>query len=150
MIPASGDVFSVEYRFTPDAGLENNLRVVAKGGQDLLSFLEESGCDEAEIFALNLAYEELMTNVPRHVVGKTPAGVRVRCRVAFLGGEANMRYADDGPAFDPLANHSSPADPTSGRQGGLGLELIRTFFPEMRYSYEKGWNTVNLGRRVRT
>lgn len=138
--------FSARFRLQPRSGLDENLRAIAVKGHEAIAFVAARGGDEDALFALNLAYEELMTNVARHALGNAVRPVRVECEITVSeDGEIGFLCRDDGSPFNPVeARPSAVKDPS---KGGMGLELLRRFFPGMRYTRNGGWNETRLAYR---
>jgi anti-sigma regulatory factor (Ser/Thr protein kinase) len=91
-------------------------------------------------FKIELAFEEVVTNVVRH--GRPTGDVEVTVR--FGDDEIALTFEDDGPPFDPLG-HPQPAMPASIDDmplGGLGLVLLTKMYP--RLSYERTGRERNL------
>lgn len=99
------------------------------------------------LFAFDLALEEVFTNLAIHARGPVmPLRVAVRLEPGDDGVLLEIR--DDGDPFDPL---SAPApdleSPLEDRRvGGLGVHLVRQFFPEIRYERIDGRNVLSLRR----
>jgi anti-sigma regulatory factor (Ser/Thr protein kinase) len=93
------------------------------------------------VYAVELVLEEWLTNVFRH--GGRP---RVELQVTADVTGVVMRFADDGPAFDPTA-HAQPARPASldeAEPGGLGLLLIERYASRWSHVREHGRNVLSV------
>lgn len=106
--------------------------------------LGEVGYGRADAFAVELAFEEAMSNALHHGSGDRPeATIEVLHHIE--PGLIYIRVADEGPGFDP---HSLP-DPTLDANltslGGRGLLLMRAYMTEVHFN-ERG-NVVTLIRR---
>jgi serine/threonine-protein kinase RsbW len=98
-------------------------------------------------FDLNLALEELFTNVLRHGGGDGRPEI-ARVRFALLPDGVEVEFADRGAAFDPLT--AAPPDlaaPLADREaGGLGIHLVRQIMRDLRYDRADGWNRLTMRR----
>lgn len=109
-----------------------------------MAFLTRTESDDRALFVLNLAFEELSTNVVRHVTPFSERMVRVECRIAVVDGVVDFQFSDDGPAFRPFEATVPQKEKCGIDQGGKGLELLRQFFPDMRYRRRNGRNEIRL------
>lgn len=130
--------------------LRNDLAEIERLAQFVAAFcapLQPTAQDES---ALQLALEEVVTNVINH--GYTDGAEHhftVELRAA-AGGVAAV-VTDDAPAFDPLAR--APVDleqPLEERAvGGLGVHLVRKLMDAVRYERREGRNVLTLERAFR-
>lgn len=103
-----------------------------------------AGMPPDRLLWVELAVEEMFSNLCRHV----PAGTLEEVQVRLLADEDSfsVELADQGPAFDPLAapqpDLTAPLESRS--PGGLGLMLTRKVAREMRYRREADRNIVTL------
>ncbi len=144
MTGAGAREYGASLLFRPESGLEGRMLDIAAAGRGIQAFLENGGADDRARFVLNLAYEELATNVARHAVPAGGRPVAAECSFAIAEGKVTFVFTDDGPAFrplDPPAGGGEPADPS---QGGMGLELVRQFFPDMTYNRRGDRNEVKV------
>jgi anti-sigma regulatory factor (Ser/Thr protein kinase) len=96
-------------------------------------------------YALQLALEELVSNVIRHAdAAGTPLASDVTLRLEPDG--VRVQLEDDGPAFDPLAVPAPDTDaPIDERAvGGLGIHLVRNIVTDLRYARRAGRNCLSL------
>lgn len=99
--------------------------------------------DKRRLFQLNMAVEELMTNVVRH--SGTSAAVEVLIQQqpdAF-----HVELADQGPPFDPFSQAPKPALEAGLEErpiGGLGVHLVQKMLDKVEYRREGGRNLVTL------
>lgn len=93
---------------------------------------------------LNIAVEEILTNVIRHAGTSQPISLQVDVQ----DGRARICIEDDGRAFDPL-QHPLP-DPNAPleqrRAGGLGILMVRRMMDEVTYVRRQDRNRLTLVR----
>jgi len=99
------------------------------------SVLDEHGAGDADAYAVNLAVEELFTNMVKY--NADGAGPIV-LEMEYASGDLICRLTDpDSDRFDvtaaPDANVGLPAE--QRRPGGLGLHLIRRLLDDIDYEY---------------
>jgi serine/threonine-protein kinase RsbW len=102
------------------------------------------------LYALNLALDEVVTNVVRHGFDD-PAGQELLAQVTIDNGELTTVVSDPGRAFNPL--EVAPPDltaPLAERTlGGLGVHLIRSLMDSVEYRRDNGKNVLTMRKRVR-
>src|SRR5262245_8275025 len=112
-------------RFTATiAGLE-------PASQALRAFLDTVEIDPARRYQIELAFDEITSNIIRHGQPVSAIGLTV----AFHDAEAVLTFEDDGIAFDPRSHRSTrqlvlPGDMPMGR---LGLALVKSFVTRIDY-----------------
>jgi anti-sigma regulatory factor (Ser/Thr protein kinase) len=114
------------------------------------TFLADQGLPANLVFQVNLAIDEVLSNTMSY--GFAP-GTRHEMAVSLTvgQGEVGVVLADDGVAFDPLAQAGPPV--LSGGiderpPGGLGIYLVRTMMDEVRYERADGRNRLSLVKRT--
>ncbi|HVQ32157.1 MAG TPA: SpoIIE family protein phosphatase [Vicinamibacteria bacterium] len=112
-------------------------------------FGRERQVDEGTLFGLALALEECGTNIVTHACG---GRAHERFRVAFERTAATLEIEvrDCGPAFDPTQSvaRELPTTDEDRPPGGWGLQLVRHYLDEVRYSREGDENVLRLVKRV--
>jgi serine/threonine-protein kinase RsbW len=102
------------------------------------------------LYAVNLALDEVVTNVVRHGFDN-PKEEEVVAHVTARSREVVTEVTDAGRTFDPLT--VPPPDltaPLSERSlGGLGIHLIRSLMDEVEYRRENGKNVLTMRKRIR-
>ena len=109
---------------------------------------EREDWDPALVFHVNLAVEELATNIMHygHSGGLHEFEVILNSDLDNL----TIDIWDDGRPFDPLTDAPQPdldASLEDRRVGGLGIYFAETLMDEMRYEREDGRNHLTLIKR---
>jgi serine/threonine-protein kinase RsbW len=108
---------------------------------EVLTQLEQLGWGCSELFAIQMALEESLTNAIRHGNRCDEAKlVRVECRASperFW-----LRVEDEGPGFKPDKVPDCTADENLERCGGRGLALIKAYMTRVEYN-DRG-NSVTM------
>ncbi|PHK96737.1 hypothetical protein CR162_02210 [Pseudoroseomonas rhizosphaerae] len=124
--------------------LSLRLRPEAEAVPVLLDRLEayawEAGLPPAAAQRLALVCEEWLANVAMHGAGASFAELALWREADGL----HLRLADDGPAFDPLAEPPPDTECPLGERmaGGLGLHLMRRMTRRLDYAREAGRNRL--------
>ncbi|MCC8027673.1 MAG: ATP-binding protein [Clostridium sp.] len=115
-------------------------------------YLEELDCPEEIALRLEIALEELFTNIASYAYEREPGQVRLSCRLNPDGKELEMEVEDRGAAFNPLDRAGPDFDLPIGERpvGGLGIYMVRQFVDKMEYEYRNGCNILRLKKRIHT
>ena len=115
--------------------------------REVLAQLEQLGWGCSELFAIQMALEESLTNAIRHGNRCDEAKlVRVECRASperFW-----LRVEDEGPGFKPDNVPDCTADENLERCGGRGLALIKAYMTRVEYN-DRG-NSVTMEKHRTT
>jgi len=127
--------------------LKNNLSELEALCDHLSQFCQSCGVPKRQTFEINLALDELFTNIISHGF---PDGddhqVHVTCVDA--GGELKITIEDDGIPFNPTgAPHPNLKCAFKDREiGGLGIHLIRSYMDRIEYTRKDGKNVLILSK----
>lgn len=144
---AERDIFEQEVLFPRGTDVPAGLALATAANDRMIAFLRgHPGVDDGAVFAANLAFEELATNVARHAVPGSSVDIRLWSRVEVNGGGLVLVMRDDGPAYDPLSRpaREDAFSPEDAQFGGMGLELLRNMFPDSVYRRDGDCNEVRL------
>lgn len=117
---------------------------VAARLEDLLA---ASGFSSDAIFDIQLAVEEVLTNVITHGYRGGPGEIRIQGRISGDGAEIGI--SDTAPPFDPLAlpEPDLSGDLAGRPAGGLGIFLLRQVVDDARYRREGERNVLTLFKK---
>lgn len=113
------------------------------------AFGETEGLPPESIFNVNLALDEVITNIIRYAHGDGRQHPIV-VRLALEPGVLTAQVEDDGRAFNPLEapvpdlNASIEERPI----GGLGIHLVRTMMNSVEYRRENGRNVLIMKKML--
>ncbi|HJU15925.1 MAG TPA: anti-sigma factor antagonist [Stellaceae bacterium] len=132
----SGELFLV---------IANRIEEIAPLAGRIEGFLRSFGVPGDTIFRINLAVDELLTNIVSYGYDDARRHL-IRATVGVVGGVVVVRIEDDGAAFDPFAR--APVDTTAGiddrSPGGLGIHLVKQMIEEVAYQRIDGGNRITL------
>jgi anti-sigma regulatory factor (Ser/Thr protein kinase) len=119
-----------------------NRRVeIEKAAELIETFGASHGLSPEVIFKLNLALDEVVTNVIAYAYGDQ-ADHQIEITVALDGEVISIRVEDDGEAFNPLdapvPNLKLGIDDRP--IGGLGVHIVRSVMDALEYHREGGRN----------
>ena len=130
--------------------LVNDLAEIERLSSLVEAFGEAEGLGAETIFKVNLALDEVVTNVIRygHEDDGQPHPIVVRLTLA--DGVLTAEVEDDGRAFNPL--DAPPPDITASLDdrpiGGLGIHLVRSVMSAVEYRRENGRNVLTMRKHL--
>jgi serine/threonine-protein kinase RsbW len=135
MAPATR--LSVRVAASP-AGIEQAAAAVER-------FRAAHGMAEAAAWPLQVALDEILSNIVRHASPGLAAG-DIDITVERRGDLVEMTVTDDGPAFDPLQlpepDVTAPLE--NRRPGGLGVHLMRKLMDRVDYVRTEERNRLTM------
>ena len=106
-------------------------------------FGDAHGLPGPKVYVINLALDELITNVVSYGFGGVPEP-EIRITLRMEGDALVLIMEDNGQPFDPT--QEVPTDVTSPLAerpiGGLGLHLVKSFADRLSYEFADGRNRV--------
>lgn len=122
---------------------------VMRAVEALQQFGQAQGVAEKTLFGLALALEECGSNIVNHAL-RRDARQTFRVSVEHSGSAMAVELRDRGPEFDPTRAPVAKAETSDDDRppGGWGLQLIRRYTDEMRYTREGGENVLRLTKRL--
>lgn len=113
----------------------------------IANFARRHGLSQRIVFALELAIDELGSNIIRHGFKEQAEGARINLALCIEDCAATATFFDNAPAFDPLEDAPAP-DTTSNIEtravGGLGVHLVKSLSDDARYERTDGQNQLTL------
>ena len=113
--------------------------------QLLEAFAEANDLSADVLFALDIALDEIASNISRHASAGGGIG-DVRLRLSVGDSTVEMEFEDDGAPFDPLSLPTPDVSaPLATRKvGGLGVHLVRSLMTEVVYARVANHNRLIL------
>lgn len=112
-------------------------------------FLETHGAGEADVTGIDVALDEILTNIVNY--GFEDGGAHEIVLVLSIASNLlTIEVQDDGRPFDPLGipEPDLEADLESRQIGGLGMHFVRTLLDRVSYSRRNGWNVLKLEKHL--
>ena len=129
--------------------LTNHLSELERLHHELWQFGVHHGLPTNVINSINLALEEIVTNVIEHGYdNQGEHSITIRCSVQDR--QVISEVEDDAQPFNPLqAVAPDLSQPLENRPiGGLGIYLVRQIMDAVDYTYQDGKNWVRLKKRI--
>ena len=130
--------------------LNNKLSELGRFNQSLIEFGGRHGLAPNVVHDLNLALEEILTNIISH--GYTDNREHeIKVRLSAQPGEIKAEVEDDGQPFNPLeAPEPDTTQPLEERTvGGLGIHLVRKLMDGLEYKRQEGKNKLVMKKHLR-
>ena len=112
--------------------------------------LEQYDCPMRTLFQLRLAIEEIFVNIASYAYAPREGEAEVRCAVLEDPLRVELQFLDGGTPFDPLAREDADTSEESllGREGGLGILLVKKTMDEVEYAYKDGKNVLTIRKKL--
>ena len=129
-----------------DATLEHYADVIAFIDQRL----EQNGCDEENRLRVQLAVDEIFTNIATYAYGAE--GGKVEITFSCEDGTAQITFADNGIPYDPLQKDDPDLtlSPEDMQVGGLGIFIAKNNMDAISYRYENNRNILTMSKNIRS
>ena len=123
---------------------------LAKGIDPIIGLLEDEEADFALITKIELAIDEVLTNVALYAYAPETGNIDIDYGFDEECRELTIVIADEGKPFDPLAREDP--DISLGEKerkiGGLGICIVKTVMDEVTYERTEGKNILTLKRKI--
>jgi serine/threonine-protein kinase RsbW len=115
----------------------------------LLAFAKASGLPQDAIWRLEVALDEVLSNVVRHGSAAGKVGL-IAVDLQVEGSRIEVVVTDDAPAFNPLEAQTPDASvPLEERPlGGLGIALVKALMDEVAYERRDGRNRLTFRKTL--
>ena len=132
---------TLEFHATPEE--------VMRAVEALQEFGQARQVAETTLFGLKLALGECASNIVNHAL-RCDARQTFHVTLEHTGNLMVIELRDRGPEFDPTQApvRERTASNEDRPPGGWGIQLVRHYADEMRYTREGGENVLRLTRRL--
>ncbi len=112
------------------------------------NFLEDQGVDAQSVYRINLALEEMISNIIKHGYDDYD-GHKIQVSIEARENEIVSIIEDDGHEFNPLTREKKvePVPLAERKVGGLGIHLIKDLLDHVDYRRENGKNVLEIKMR---
>lgn len=112
--------------------------------------LERFDVPPKTLFQIELAVEEIFTNIASYAYNPEIGKATVGCSVEQDPLRVTIQFLDSGKPFDPLARDKADTseDAIMERTGGLGIFLVRENMDDVKYTYENGKNILTISKTL--
>jgi len=121
---------------------------VMRAVETLQQFAQETDVAEKAIFGLSLALEECGSNVVNHSLQRD-AQQKFQVTFEHHRDAFVIELRDRGPEFDPTASNDRPLQAEDDAlPGGWGIQLVRRYIDDIRYTRAGDENILRLTKRL--
>ena len=134
---------------------ELTIEAVLENVDTVIDFIDEQlaeyGCGMKEKMAIDVAADELFTNIASYAYNLEKGNVTVRVEVFEDPLTVEITFIDNGVPYNPLAK----ADPDTTLSvedrpiGGLGIFIVKKSMDAVNYEYKEGRNILTIRKKIR-
>ena len=130
--------------------LVNQLSEVKRLSRLVEAFGEAEGLGPEAVFSMNLALDEVVTNVIRYAHDDDGRQHPIVVRLALEQDVLTAQVEDDGRAFNPLEAPAPDIAASIDERpiGGLGIHLVRSLMNSVEYRREDGRNVLTMKKKL--
>lgn len=123
---------------------------VRQAAGELEAFATAHGLTPDAIWSVQVALDEVLSNVVRHGYGGEGAERTVELAFGLVAGMLEVVVVDDAPPFDPMQVPEPDTEtPIEERKiGGLGVAITRRLMDGIEYERRDGKNRLVLRKRM--
>lgn len=111
--------------------------------------LEAAGCETRTQRQIDIAIDELFSNIARYAYAPQTGTATVRVDIHQDLRTAEISFIDAGTPYNPLTQE----DPVSGltckerKAGGFGIYIVKKSMDDIRYEYADGTNVTTIVKK---
>lgn len=111
--------------------------------------LEKMGCPMKAQLQINVAIDEIFSNIVKYGYPEKPGPVTVKFIHSDDPEGVTIRFEDDGVAYNPLTKEDPDITLSAEERniGGLGIFVVKKTMDDMKYEYENERNILTLFKR---
>lgn len=108
--------------------------------------LEKLDCPMKARIQLDIAIDEIVSNIAYYAYGERTGTVTVRIEALQKENGVQLMFLDSGVPYDPLTKQDPDisAEIEERKEGGLGIFLVRKTMDDMKYEYKDGQNCLTI------
>lgn len=112
--------------------------------------LEGAGCPMKAQVQLDVALDELMSNVAMYAYAPETGDVTVSIKILDDPRRAVITITDKGVPYDPLKKEDPDVTLSADEReiGGLGIFIVKKSMDDMTYAYKNGKNVVTVVKNI--
>lgn len=116
----------------------------------LHGILSDEHVDEELVMKMELAVEEMYTNIANYAYKDGKGNAEVNCVLSDDPREATIVFSDCGVPYNPLERKDPDVTLSAEERpiGGLGVFLTKKLMDSVSYEYKDGKNILTIKKRV--
>ena len=114
------------------------------------AILENADCSMKAQMQLDIALDELMSNVARYAYAPETGSITVSMEILEEPRRAVLTLTDEGVPYDPVKKEDPDISLSAEERsiGGLGIFIVKKSMDEMTYEYNDGKNIVTIIKNI--
>lgn len=130
----------------PKIKLHAAIDKIEKATDFINSILESADCPTKAQMQLDIALDELMSNVARYAYGNKQGDITISLRILENPRRAILTLMDKGIPYNPLKKEDPDIMLSAEDReiGGLGIFIVKNSMDDMAYAYKNGKNIVSI------
>ena len=112
--------------------------------------LEELGCPMKAQMQIDIAIDELFSNIAHYAYNPEVGPATVRVEVAEDPMAVVVTFVDHGVQYDPLAREDPDTTLSAEERdiGGLGIYMVKKSMDDITYEYKDGQNILKIKKNL--
>ena len=108
--------------------------------------LEKLDCPMKTVFQINVAIDELFSNIVKYAYPDEPGPVTVKVTAKEDPKRVYVSFIDDGIPYNPLTKEDPDVTLAAEERkiGGLGIFMVKNTMDNVKYKYENGQNILTV------
>lgn len=113
--------------------------------------LEESGCPMKAQMQINIAIDEIFSNISYYAYQPNTGDVTVQLEISEEPAEVTITFIDQGIPYDPLSQEEPDTALSADERkiGGLGIFMVKKSMDDLSYEYKDGKNILKMKKAFR-
>ena len=131
-----------------------NIKADRKNLHRVLAFIDRelfnAGCRMKTKIQIDIAAEELFTNIAAYAYEDGPGDVYIDIDINGDPPSAVITFSDSGKPFDPFSNEDPDITLNAEERsvGGLGVYMVKKTMDEVHYEYSDGMNHTTIRKMI--
>ncbi len=114
------------------------------------SYLEKIGCPMKVQMQIEIAVEEIFTNIANYAYAPEIGRAKILVEAASSDSAVRITFTDRGVPYDPLAKEDPDITLSAEDRaiGGLGIFMVKKSMEGMHYEYKDGQNILTIEKKL--
>ncbi len=114
------------------------------------SYLEKIDCPMKVQMQIEIAVEEIFTNIANYAYAPKVGRAKIRVEAASSDSAVKITFTDRGVPYDPLAKEDPDITLSAEERdiGGLGIFMVKKSMEDMHYEYKDGQNILTIEKKL--
>ncbi|MCQ2354114.1 MAG: SpoIIE family protein phosphatase [Clostridia bacterium] len=112
--------------------------------------LEKIGCPMRTVVKMNIAVDELFSNIVKYGYPDCTGPITVELREKEDPHSLYLKFVDEGIPYNPLTKDDPDITLSAEERkiGGLGIFMVKKSMDDIKYKYENGQNILTISKRL--